>query len=236
MTRRQLHRILAPMSALFLIWLLFSGLLLNHSAQLKLDTRPVPDPLLFLLEASSPAQTKHWRLEGAVLSEIEGQLYWQDRALGHFTPRQITPSPFGWILLGENAIRLLDPDGLEIATLSTPVSHTTLISTHPIQIQGKNGECWSVNEALTGWQPCQQPPMTIQAIPAQPGATSEALAQWKKQHHLTWETLIHKLHSGQVLGEIGMWLWDALAIILTLMIFSGLGMRLQAKRPRAKGS
>ena len=232
---RKIHIFLAPITILILMWLIISGVLLNHSVHLKLDKKPLPDILLFSFNVAPPENVKHWKLDDAHLVQIDEQYYWKNRKLDIDALQAVYPTNYGWILLGTHQLWLVDSDGLEIATLSLPETDISLISTEPVKVQNTL-HCWELSASLSDWTNCQVPSgVPPRQISANQGSTPQAIAQWKVDHHLTWEQFLLRVHSGKIFGAWGLWFLDGFALLLIGMIWSGFRLyRQQAKRPRAK--
>ncbi len=240
---RRFHFLLALPAGFFLLWLVLTGILLNHSHDLALDQRPLPNALLFLLDTEPPTQTRHWpQTQDQALNLIENELFWHARKLGTFHSPEVYATDYGWLIFDTHTLLVLDMDGLEIARLAPPVSSPKLVSISPIRFNDDT-QCLELSPSFSEWMKCTN----IQVQQQQPnppasGATSIALNQWKLQYHLSWEQLILKLHNFSALGSYGKWVLDAAAVFLIAMLFTGLMIRRRmymhqsARKPSTKHS
>lgn len=231
MTLRRLHHGLAAVVAAILLFMTASGVLLNHSRTLGLDTRPLPDGLVqHLLRVQLPQFSSAWKLGDRVLiSGPQGSWlppHWHD----NLTKLRVYAIPVGFMVETEATLYLYDTQGALITPLRRPPGQLT--ARWPLTYTTAHGTCSTLQLTNLTWTACPEQDLNVSSITPLPGratipplARQEAMKAWKLAHHYTWETLLLKLHNGTLFGAIGALLLDGFALLIVLMLYSGLTLR-----------
>lgn len=220
------HRRIGAILALVLLLLAVTGLLLNHSGQLKLAQRTVDYPLVLALygievpEPTAFAVGKQW------LSHWGGtQIYLQDRAVAYCAaPLSGAIMWRGQIVAAcVDTLVLLTPDGDEIERLGSqydlPVPITGLAAGEWLILQTPQ-QNFRIDLERMSWQPVQADvsPVVEQSLPAPLAAVLRPIVAGEQ---LTFERVIADIHSGRILGAAGVWLADLAALGIVFVALSG---------------
>ncbi len=225
------HRWLGLAAALFVIVLAVTGLALNHTEALGLDERHVGSEwLLDHYGIRLPETVPAWRAGDHWISQWERRLYLDDRDLGEQGEGRLRGALYwnGMVLVAlDDALLLFTPDGERIDVLAgaalpgPPTGLTADATGRPLLLTP--GGAFAGDAELMGWEaagdsappapPPQQLPPTLRA---------DIARQWRGRG-LTLERVLLDLHSGRILGEAGVWLMDAAAVVLLFLALSGSG-------------
>ena len=213
------HRRLGLVAALFLVWLAISGLLLNHSSSLDLDSRSLPN---FLAESIAPlteVSTREVQISSGQLSQSGSGLSLNGRGIGTCEGGLIgvvQQSSETWVGCRGGLI-VLDPAGRLVEQLSayqglpTPVERLGRCS-GAICIAGPDAVYQLQN---FDWRPYQG---EARWAPVPVVSSVERIADASVAN---WERFILEAHSGRSLGSLGVLLVDLAAIASILLAASG---------------
>lgn len=229
---RPWHRRLGLCSALFIVLLVVTGVAINHSQGLKLDTAQVKQAwLLDYYGIGAPKNLSIFSVSPQVLAATDTQLWLNDKL--------ILKSRFpllGAAQLGQSLIAV-DTEQAYLFSLSGELYETQGISTGlPQGIQAMaydESGLWLKtaqgvflsDEDLVEWQPTSAATDLTWLTPI--GKTELAKGQWQaielnaRSGHLTWERVMLDLHSGRLFGALTVWLWDLFALALLLVVGTG---------------
>jgi hypothetical protein len=222
------HRRIGVLASLFVIWMVVSGWLLNHTAALDLAQRVIHSPVLaqrYGLHAELPASAfnaqAHWLVQTPDAWLLDGE-----------KSDAITAQPIGMVFHNDilfvsdrTQLLLLAADGTAIDKLtgsSLPITHMekigsgcdgAVITDDAKNFVTRDGVAWSECTEAVAWSAAQ--PLTEQqkkriAPLLEPGISAERLLQ--------------DLHSGRILGTWGPYFIDAVGLGLLLLALSGLWM------------
>jgi uncharacterized iron-regulated membrane protein len=231
---RHWHARIGLVAALFFLFLVVSGIALNHTDALKLDQRHIGAAWLtrwYGLRADVP--THGFKLGEQYLTS-DAQQWVLDRRI--IATRE--PQPIGAVRIGEvcyvathDALFLYAPDGKLIdkvtgeALPALPLAHLTLEGERVVV--GTAQGSFASSDA-TGWAPLKVAPPWSQvvALPASLGSALGAIYA----PTIDSERLLLDLHSGRIFGRYGPLLIDAAALALLALAISGVWMYVRAAR------
>jgi hypothetical protein len=221
---RKWHRWCGILAALWLVLLVGTGWLVNHSDALDLAHRAVSAPWLlrwYGLNAQAPkagfladahwlaGNEEHWVLDGRLLDVHAEQ-------------------PIGLVLSGnllfaasERHVRIYTLSGQLVDQLDTaalPVKRVARIGRIGSQAVIEGDGAVRTSDGMT-WQPYKGNAAWSEACPI-PAALRAA---WAGQFaaSLPLERILLDLHSGHILGHGGPWLLDAVGLLLMILALSG---------------
>lgn len=218
------HRRLGMFSALFVLWLALSGLVLHHSDGLGLDQLRIRAPWLtqwYGLNAEPPASgysaDGHWLagndeatvLDGTALSPPIPQPLGMVAAAGLL----VVATPHTLVLLTPQGQRV---DELKNGQLPVPDVHRLGSADGAIVIRDErdyvspDGESWQAFAGTAQWS------QSVTLTPAQ-----RALAAPLLRPSLSALRVLSDAHSGRLFGRYGPLLIDASAIAFVLLAISG---------------
>lgn len=253
---RQLHASIAYLLALILIWFTLSGWFLHHTEDFKLNDIklnqtwllkwydiPIPN-----IEQAYPISNENKHSVNAVKTNQALYLASIKLALNEPIKAVYSSESFSFIVLNTaliisthqgNIVEVL-PLPYDFAdTLENNVSNLRLYSLEDNQFVWSLGDaCWLLTSDLAQIKKYSLTdfdrngrihslePLSQNAINAlDPMAFFES--------PLTLEALVLDLHNGYFLGGIGKWLVDVSAVLILMMILSGLSIKIRKKRNRS---
>lgn len=228
------HRRLGLVSALFMLLLAVTGLLLNHARELGLDRRPlqpaVPRPLP--AGESGPADLAPagaglvQYLPGGELAASGGRLHVGGRDIGE-CPRLVgIVERAGQVLaVCSNRLWLLTPEGDVInqadRVRGVPEGLSAVAEGDGQVLLRAGDDSLSVDLRDLSLKP---------ALPM-PGVAWREAAPAAADPDLDWEQVLLDLHSGRLFGRAGVILMDIMAILFIVLALSGLVMWRRRHRP-----
>jgi len=231
------HGRMGILAAAFVLLLAFTGLCLNHVSGWGLDTKALrSSALLGLYGMAETATVVSYPLADAYISQSNGQLFYQDKAIercdgslvgavgfGSKTTPQIVVACEQELLLFSPTLQLIEKIG-PIFGLPVTVQRVGLVDSE-LLIDTSRGLFFADLNALRwaavedeGVLSSSQWSKTTQA----PESLSLALVASIDSENITYERLLLDIHSGRILGEWGVYLVDAMAILFMLLAISGL--------------
>ena len=224
-----LHRRMGLISALFVLMLATTGLVLHYSNSLGLDRKHINSlALLGWYGIELPQPGAAYRVDGSVVVQIEQSLYLDERqlagAFGELTG--MVPAPFGFLIATENELLMVTATGELIEELGAqhgvplPVSG---LSSDAGRFWLRSGpEVYAADLERLEFQRTERSGVDW----AVPIAISDELAAGLARQYaaslLSWERLVLDLHSGQLFGVVGRVLVDIMALLFILMAATGI--------------
>lgn len=221
------HRRLGVVSALFVLLLAITGVLLNHTHELNLAGKPLDSGWLsrhYGLPSSPAASDFVHPLPAGKLQARTGKLWLDDTVLGDCQrlvgvieqaeqvlvacpDRLLLLTPGGGLIDQADTLRGV-PEGLSAVTLQ---GEEVLLH--------RGDATFSVDLAS----------LSVSAVTgSRAGATSPAPVPASAV--LNWERVVLDLHSGRLFGRGGVWLMDAMALLFGVLAVSGLVMAARRRR------
>lgn len=244
---RQLHRSMGALAAIFVVFMVLSGLAINHSAGLSLKEQTVSTSLLldhYGLEA--PRDIRSFSVGDDWLSFAGSQVYLNEKNVSSLGGGiGAVANEFAIVVAGTGELLMLDHQGTLIermpwelpGTGSTADSSTGSIESIGL-LAGKQvivesaGNRWLADEELLDWQNAEELNTEIAwATPAvTPAALRTTIISSYRGEGLSMERLLLDFHSGRIFGPIGVLIYDLLALAVGGLAISGLVFWMQGRR------
>lgn len=226
-----LHRRMGIVSALFVILLSISGLVLHYSPSLRLDNRFLSSSVLLgWYGIEVPDITLGYSSADHRVSLIADALYFDGRRLpgDYFDLKGIVTANVGFAVATANQLILLTADGELVEVLGRvhglPGGIEAIGNSQSGQIHLRHsaGILEADVDALD-WTRSNIGDFEIEwsAISTEDPQTVEAIQADYASSLLSWERLILDIHSGRLLGRLGVVLVDIMAILFVLMAVTG---------------
>lgn len=243
---RSWHRGLGIFSAFFVLLLAVSGILINHSHQLAIDSTHVEQQwLLDYYGIKPPSQINIYQTTTPQLASSDN-LIWVDKHLALEADSPINGIvSFGDMLIAidSNSLYLMSSAGemLEKQDITTglPAGLTAIANDGHIWLNADSGS-YMADEDLIEWTQA----MTFAPLPwVQPlmDTTNAAttiyfrdISLLARSHNLTWERVLLDVHSGRFFGSLGPWFMDLVALALIIMALSGVYLWVQHQPNKIK--
>ncbi len=233
MTRKMriLHRSIGSIIAVFVLILAMTGIMLNHTQDLKLDSRYL---------------TWGWLLRYYHVGEVKpDRVYLLDRhAISQFgtqvfidaTPVFNVTSPLVGGIVNEDLMILATKDELFLFThdgeliekmgaaagIPPDIQNIGLFHGDPV-VQTRHG-MWRSDFMLDEWQPISLPAISWSTPQPLPDNVAQALAHYFRGKGVTIERVVLDIHNGHILGQFGRWVMDLVAILLMFIALTGFWM------------
>lgn len=222
-TVRNWHRRLGIVTGIWLLLLLATGVIINHTDGLHLAKQKVQQG--WLLDHYGIAAPQHVREmhRATALWASDDTLWqgntplWQNRAgiqsAVWFAPMIIVLANNELLLLNERG-QLQDRLTAELGLPAQPQQLAVFDNT--LWLRTATGDYLADADLMT-WQPASAAePWPQPQLSQNPHRLALARSQ-----QLNWERVLLDLHSGRLFGSWAIWLWDLLALALTLLIVGG---------------
>jgi len=236
---RRLHRSLGAGTAVFIIFMVLSGLTINHSNGLGLDQRHVSQPfVLNWYGLGEPENIRSFALGNNWLSFAGSQLYLNANSVpGLSNGIGAVSSHEMLIVAGSEELILLDNDGRLIERLpwgppgAGPIESIGMLADGIVVVKSA-GQLWLADADLLNWQRAEGTnvkPTWAHSEPA-PGVLREAITRHYRGDGLSLERVLLDLHSGRIFGSVGILVYDLLALAVAFLAISGLIFWLRGRR------
>jgi hypothetical protein len=238
-TERRLHRAFGAGAAVFVIFMVLSGLIINHSNGLGLDQRHVSQPLLLSWYGlGEPENIDSFAVGSDWLSFAGSQLYLNDRLVSSISNG--LGAVFAGDLLvaaGGDELLLLDNNGKLIERM--PWQHSGIgpiesigIASSGNVVVNSGGQYWLADAQFLSWKSAGDTIANPEWSFAEPAPESllKAITQQYRGEGPSLERLLLDIHSGRIFGPIGMVVYDLLALILAFLAISGLILWVRGRR------
>lgn len=237
------HRRTGVVILLFVLLLTATGILLNHTTELDLDSRFVNSEFVLGLYGDNSAALPAYPLDGQWLSRtVSGQVYLDSMAVASCSGDLVGAASTAQLLVLACAeeLLLLTPGGELVESIHTglPIPLLALgMVEGDVVLMTEQGWRLADFDALVFEQAPPAGAAVQQIAPGQLPADIRSGIPGAEQW-LTWERLLLDLHSGRILGFAGVLLMDLMGVLLACVAVSGLTMWLfhrGRRRARSKG-
>ena len=236
---RRLHRSLGAGTAIFIIFMVLSGLVINHSNGLGLDQRHVSQPfVLNWYGLEEPENIRSFALGNDWLSFAGSQLYLNGAPVPGLSSGVGAVSSHDMLIAaGSEELLLLDHDGRLIERSpwgppgAGPIESIGLLADGIVVVKSV-GQLWLADAELLNWQRAEDTnvnPIWAFSEPA-PGVLREAITRQYRGDGLSLERVLLDIHSGRIFGSIGILVYDLLALAIAFLAISGLIFWLRGRR------
>lgn len=234
---RSLHRSIGAAIALFVLILSLTGILLNHSVDLKLDKRYLTWP--WLLDHYGVTNIKAdavYLLDQSVISQFGTEVFVNAKPVTHAQRPLLGGIVLDdvMILATDDALILLTADGEFIermgAAAGVPpmIQNIGLFHGDPV-IQTREG-MWRSDFMLDKWEPISLQGIGWSAPGPMPESIKNELIAYYHGEGVTMEHVLLDVHNGRILGKVGVWLLDLVGVLLIALSLTGIWMWFRRRR------
>lgn len=224
------HRYFGLTTALFVIVLSITGLALNHTAELHLDTRHVQsDTLLDWYGIHAPETIVSYRVGAHAISQLGERIYWNRQPVStnggklagavEYAGLTVAGLAGGLLLFtaGGELIEQLGP----AAGVPADIQAVGTDSAGSLVVKTLLGD-YRTDENFIEWTDAAASEVSWATATPPDQELARALRNTWRGTGLPLERVLLDLHSGRILGEAGVWLVDAAALLFLLLAGSGL--------------
>jgi hypothetical protein len=223
------HRHIGLTSALFVILLTLTGLLLNHTEDLALDSRHVQSGMLLdWYGVKAPDAMLTYKAGSNSITEMGTQIYWNTTPIPQASaPLLGTIAAHGLVIIGvEGQLLLYTPDGELIERLDNTagvpagIQSLGLNTAGDLIVKTAHG-IYQADSSILKWHETSDDSINWTVPETPPPVLRAALQQTYRGTGLTLEQLLLDIHSGRILGSRGVYLVDAAALLFLVLAISG---------------
>ncbi len=222
------HRRLGLCSAIFLLLISVTGILLNHTSDLQLGSRTITQPsVLSFYGIRAPASLSYPVGKQWLSTDASNSLYLDAVPSGVCRGNVTGVARLGvnWVLVAcEQELLLLSEQGQLVERIDQDFGL-------PVPVSGvgycNEGVCLKAAQAVypldlntLQWVPVESVVDWSEPAPLPSYAQKELMAA-QLGGALSWERLIQDLHSGRIFGSFGVWFFDFVAVMLIFLGVSG---------------
>lgn len=233
------HRYTGILAAIFFVFLSITGIALNHISALKLDRQYLSSDWLLDWYGIEP------KVDGVNFSLTDGR-WLTGTATGLYLDARfvvtINSKPVGiaeisdaLVIATKNEILLLTPDGTLIergagADLPKPI-HKLGTTTDGFAIAGTAAGKFVSGHGLLEWKSSETTANWSKAAKA-PISLLEKIGRAERKRMLSMERVLFDLHSGRLFGSWGPYFMDGIALLLLVLVGTGLYMSFSKRGQR----
>ncbi len=228
------HRLLGAAVALFLIVLSGTGILLNHSEGLGLHKRFVSNEWVLSRYQLNELPAGHvYQTNKSVISQYGDQLFIDAKVVAKAPDILIGAVALGEVLVlaFEERVLLLTLEGDVIEWLyagsGIPQHIQNIGQYHGDPVLQTNDGMWRSDFMLDKWEQISLPGVRWSATGSMPPQFLAGIAQHARGNGVNAEQVILDIHNGRILGALGPWLLDLVALLLMGLALSGLWLWVQ---------
>ena len=228
----KLHRYIGLSSAIVLLMLAITGIALNHTDELKLDSQMIQSRTILDWYAIKPPENiKSFATKNHWITQINQQLYFDHSVLlknGNSLLGAIETDEFIVAALN-NSLLLLSLQGelIEQAPLNT-VEKIGLTDQQHIVIKS-DGEITVSDDGLLSWHPYNEERVHWSKSTQAPESITQELKNNFRSSILPLERVLLDLHSGRFFGTAGVIIVDISGVFLIILALSGCAIWLKHK-------
>lgn len=226
---RRKHRSVGALAAAFILFMVLSGMAINHADGLGLGQRHVSNQyLLKLYGINAPDNIRSFQLDGNWLSFAGSQLYFNETTVAEIPDGIGAVAIDHWIIVaGRDELLLLDRQGQLVEKINWQQAgalDSIGLTTDGRVAVASNGALWLTDQELLAWQQTDEAGATVQwSAPAPaPAALQQAITRHYRGEGLSMERILLDFHSGRVFGPLGVLFYDLLALAVAFLALSGL--------------
>lgn len=223
------HRYFGISAAMFVLVLSISGLLLNHTEELELDSAYIQsDFLLNWYGIHAPRELTAFTSGAITVTAVGDQIFWGDKHLPHVSAPLVGMLIYGDLVViasggslslhttdGELIEKLDQVPGVPDGILALGVTPQALLAIKTAQ------GVYLTNESMLEWRRNNESAVRWSDTSPLPVELKSSLQRSYRGIGLSAERVMLDLHSGRILGRAGVYLVDAAAIVFLLLAVSG---------------
>lgn len=221
------HRRLGLLALLFIFILSITGIMLNHTQALKLDSRMIDNNwILDWYDLNPPGEPLSFTAGQHLVTQWGQQLFFEDKTIGteHELLLGAIKSNDMIILVLTNRILLLNDKGALIEQLKPVFAPLKRMGKHKefVVIETDNNELYIADQDIVSWQSISSGQIDWATRTTPDAHQQEKIKQSYRGNGLTLERLILDLHSGRIFNASwGIYIMDVSAIIMLMLGISG---------------
>jgi hypothetical protein len=234
-----LHKKLGLASLVMVVMLVLTGLLLNHTEQLKLHDSSVANSWLNKWYGINlPKAETGINVQQTWFSLVDYQLFIDENVVPNVEITSlygVEKTSFGWLIASSNQITLLTEQAELIDQIQLSSNVTAgYFSEQKLIIALENKLFYEINPPYENisevlFTPSKNKQHKHHPLPL---PLTEKINQQFLKQGLSLERVILDIHSGRILGDIGVYIVDFFSILFLILSMTGFWLYLKRKSPR----
>lgn len=226
------HRYIGLLTSIVLLMLAVTGIALNHTEDLQLDSRFVQNArLLDWYGIHSPKARRVFKARNHYLSQFDKQIYLDQSVIlntSEVLQGAVANDMFIAVAL-ENSIVLLSEEGEIIEQPEMKALEQIGIDANQNVFIRQAGNIRFSNDGLLSWQEAGEQQIQWSKSDVLPKVMEKAIGQKFRGGILPLERVLLDIHSGRFFGKAGVIIVDVCGVLLIILIFSGCAIWLKHK-------
>ena len=223
------HRYIGLSAALFVIMLSMTGLALNHTESLDMDSTYVQtESLLDWYGIQAPDKLSSYAADTALFTAVSEQVFRNAELLDDITAPLVGVIAYQEFIVVASLghLTLLSRDGELIENIGSAggvpagMQAIGITTDGALAIRAAHG-VYLTDESFLEWHEIDTVEATWSTQSDTPPELVRVLRAAYRGNGLPLERVVLDLHSGRILGNAGVWLVDAAAIVFLLLAISG---------------
>lgn len=238
-TTRRLHRSVGAAGAVFVLFMVLSGMVINHSNGLGLDQRHVSQPfLLSWYGLVAPEHIRGFPAGDDWIIYAGSQVFLNDMQVSTVS-NGIGAVAYDQMLIAASSdeLLLLDTNGQLIERQpwgppgAGPIDSIGLRPDGTVVVKS-TGQLWLADAELLGWQAAKETVLnpTWSTSESAPQPLIQRITEQYRGEGPSLERVLLDFHSGRIFGPIGVFIYDLLALVVGFLSISGLVLWIRGKR------
>lgn len=234
---RPWHRMLGMISALPLIWVLITGVLLNHQEDFGLTETEITSPLVLSAYGMTPAgEPMSVTCDGKVITYWDNQVFFQESSIevsGNFIGAVADGE--GVVIICDDSVTRLDANGdliEKLDELSLPSLPLFAVASHAGTVFLKNTEGWHSPDAdwLEFTAKADANPTATELSPLDNDKLKKSISASWAGGGLPLSRIVLDLHAGNFLGDFAKYFYDFVVFCTLWLIGTGLVLQYRTSR------
>lgn len=228
----KLHRYIGLVSAIILIMLSITGIALNHTESLKLDSQMIKSNIILdWYGIQAPSELTSFNTKNSWLTQAKQSIYFNNTLLLKTEEQLIgaVETDIFIVVALNNSLQLLSLDGELIEQISVNSINKIGLTQQQEIVLKTNSETLISNDELVSWHPSNPVRVHWSIHSPPPKAISHNISHSFRASILPTERVILDLHSGRLFGLAGVIIVDISGVFLVLLALSGCAIWLKHK-------
>jgi len=224
------HRYIGLISALVLLMLALTGIILNHTEDLKLDSRFVQNKILLdWYGIFAPNPKRVFKTPSHYLSQFDNQFYLDQQRILNSTDllQGVVETKKFMVITLTHSILLLSVKGTLIEQIERPNLEQIGINEQQHVFIKQSGKIFISDDALLTWKTTEIEKIQWSQRTQLPTAIENSVKQKYRSHILSLERIFLDVHSGRFFGNTGVIIVDICGVLLIVLVLSGVSVWLK---------
>ena len=223
------HRSIGLTAALFIFFLVVTGIVIQHSDALKLPTKHLSNTWLLRYYGIKPNPITSFNVGEQVISHAGETLYLSGKPIpakaevmhgAVILHDDIIIATSDTVLVCDSAGRVIDEITVQDSLHEFPLG-IALTADDTVVIRGMNAH-WEAGNGFAVWREVRQNDPGWVTPSATPSDLKDIIEAYDMSSQISWERFLLDLHSGRFLGKYGVYVIDAAGILILVLSITGI--------------